>query len=115
MTRISDNDFAQIIINALTEMQERLIERRASGRCEDQSIIPTVNITDKEMRKLSGRTRIKSAFITNLTWLLEDGGLEVDYDHDTGTMSVTKPAEDIDVDFDSLRDLQAMLENLKDK
>ena len=114
MTRINDYDFAQIIITTLREMQELLIKRRSNGRCEGQSIVPTVNITDRELRKLSGRTRIKSAFITNLIAYLEDEDMEVEHDHESGMLTVTCPAEDIIPEFNSLKALKAQIDVLRD-
>lgn len=114
MTKISDPALASMIAETLTKLQEHLIKLRQSGRTEDQSIVPSVDISHKELRKLTGRVKIKTAFITNLMGLLEDEGLDVDYDPGVEMLTITKPAEDVDVDYPSFRDLSAMVRALED-
>ena len=113
MPKITDAQLASLISEALTKLQEHLIDLKRSGRTENQSIVPTVDIDHKELRRLTGRVKIKMAFVHNLIPLLEDEGLEADYDTDAAILSITKPSEDVEVDYTSFRDLQAMVSHLE--
>lgn len=104
MVKLSDAGLASKISQMMTAYQEILIKKKQSGRTEDQSIVPTVTITFEELRKLTNRTRIRTAFIEKLTGLLEDDGMEVELEHEA--LIVTKPAEDLEIEFDSLKQLQ---------
>lgn len=101
MPKISDATLVQQIHSALSDIQDRAVQLKLSGRTEDQSVAPTVFVSYQELRHLTGRTKIKVAFINNLTALLLDAGLEVEEGHDE--LTITLPAADIDTDFDSLR------------
>lgn len=113
MPKITDSALAAKIAATLTKLQEHLIALRQSGRTECQSIVPSVDISHTELRRLTGRIKIKTAFITNLIGLLEDEGLEVDYDAAVEILTITKPAEDIGVEYPSFRDLSAMVTALE--
>lgn len=113
MTKISDPVLASMIAETLSRLQDHLIKIRQSGRAENQSIVPSVDISHKELRNLTGRVKIKTAFITNLMGLLEDEGLDVDYDPNVEVLTVTKPADDVDVDYSSFRELSAAVRALE--
>ncbi len=101
--RYTDTQLVEVVSSNLTSYQEILIENAASGRAEEQDIIPSLTLTFAEIRKLTHRTRIRNALITKLIGWLEDEGLEVEWEDEQ--LVITKPAEDLDTEFDSLKDL----------
>lgn len=110
MKPVNTRVFAETLAKSLTKMQDILIEYRRTGRCDNQSIVPVLNITDGELRRISRRERIKKGFIANLTNELEDLGIDVDYDEATGLLVLRKPAQDIQSTFDSLQALNSAVE-----
>ena len=113
MPKLSNTALVARISEALTELQTHLIERKQSGRTEDQCVVATVHIDHEELRKLTGRQRIKSAFIDALISRLEDEGLVVDYSDISETLSITRNAEDLEGEYDSLRELTSTLKRLR--
>lgn len=109
MPKMSDANLAKIITDALCAMQDKLIELRATGRTQDQCIAPTVSLGYPELRKLTNRSRIRMAFINSLTEYLEDEGMIVEHSGVTEELIVTKPADDVVTDYNSLKELQTVL------
>lgn len=101
--RYTDTQLVQVVSSSLTSYQEILIENAASGRAEDQDIVPSLTLTFAEIRKLTQRSRIRNALITKLIGWFEDEGLEVEWEDEQ--LVITKPADDLNTEFDSLKDL----------
>lgn len=112
MSRLSDAKLARHIAKYLAHLQELLIESRDSGRTQDQSIIPQVSIDHDELRELTGRTRIKVAFIRNLVDCLENEELDVLYNSENEVLHVRKPPEQLENTYTSFRSLKAKVDEL---
>ncbi len=54
--RYTDTQLVQVVSSNLTSYQEILIENAASGRAEDQDIVPSLTL-DHQTDRLAGRRR----------------------------------------------------------
>lgn len=101
--RYTDAKLVETISESLSKYQKKLIELVNSGQSEEQSIVPTVTLTFAEIRKLTHRTKIRTALIDKLVGLLTDEGLEVEVEPDQ--LVITMPPEDLPTEFESVKEL----------
>lgn len=109
--KLSDNQLVSKISENLTDYQNVLIAKALTGRTEEQGITPSVTLTLDELRKITSRSRIRTAFLDKLVGLLEDEGLEVETYADC--IVVTKPAEDLETEFESFREMDRFMKELR--
>lgn len=103
--RVHINTFAHDVAKTLIEYQEVLIAVRDSGRTEDQSIEPVLTLSFKDIRKHLRRERFhQDTLIPALVERLEGWGLVIE-ERDT-CLVITKPAEDLEVEFTSLKTMR---------
>lgn len=94
----SDAQFAEAIYTNLASYQDILIRQRDQGRAPDQCVVPTISICYDQLRSLTGRTKIKQAFVESLVGHLESWGLDVEQEHNS--LTITKPQDILPTDFE---------------
>lgn len=112
MSNVHEETLARKINEQLTIIQEYAITVRQSGRAQEQCIEPTVTIDGSELCRISGRQRLKTAFLRALEEALMDEGLDVFVDS-SRTFTITKPADDVETEFESFRDLKNFVSKLE--
>jgi len=107
----SDNVLIDLIAEKLSQYQEILISRVASGRTQDQSIEPTMILSIDELKTLTGRRRGRQAFIEAFIEGLEEKGLSVErLKHNR--FAVTKPADNLPTEFDSFEEFSELYDEV---
>jgi len=112
--RYTDKQLIAAIADNLSAYQEVLVEHANSGNTYDQEIEPTLRLTLDQLKKLTGRSRCRQAFIDAIIDGLFDAGLEAHYIDGEG-ISITKRAERLEVEFDSLNDLLQTVKKVEHK
>lgn len=105
MTKLTDNQLVETISTNLTKVQDRAIKLVQQGRSNSQSLEPTISLTHAQIKKLTGRSRIRSGFVSNFIELLQNEWLEVRWSEEGEVIHITKPAECVETQFESLSDL----------
>lgn len=100
----TDQQLIDTIAENLNAYQDILIERVRLGRTQDQEIEPTLLLSFSELKQLTGRSRGRQAFFETIVDGLIKQGLEAVYIDGEG-ISVTKRAERLEIEFDSLKKL----------
>lgn len=108
----SDTALIDLIIQSLTDYQERLIKRVATGRTQDQDIEPTLVLDIEELKALTGRKRGRQAFIEAFIEELESNDLTVErLKHNR--FAITKPADNLPTYFESFGEFSEWLSDLE--
>lgn len=107
----SDTALINLVVQSLTDYQERLIEQVATGCTQDQSIEPTLVLDIEELKTLTGRKRGRRGFIEAFIEELEEKGLSVErLKHNR--FAVTKPADNLPTEFDSFEEFSELYDEV---
>ncbi len=110
--RYTDKQLIAAIADNLNAYQDILIEHAKAGRANDQEIEPTLLLSLDELKTLTGRSRCRQAFIDAIVEGLTEEGLDAVFIEGEG-ISITKRAERLAVEFDSLNGLLKMVRRVE--